>query len=196
MKHNFLTWLVMTFVIIFVIYVYTSKLPVEQYCGMEHLTNDESDSDDENIENLTLYGDINYSPVCYGRSERNCIEQPDCEWVISDNGSCRPRTSWWGPLFGGSWYNWYYDYWSPWRWSYPLYTSTSYYPTYRRYSHRRYPHKRYGGHGRYGRHGRHHRKHYGRHRRGGSKRSSKRSSSKRSGIDRSSLRMRGIKLQK
>ena len=49
---------------------------------------------------------------------------------------CQPRTVWYNPWYSGI-YNWYYRYWSPYRWydySYPYY-STGYY---------RYPWRRGG----------------------------------------------------
>jgi hypothetical protein len=179
MRCNILTWIVLFIIIAFIVYVYTSKLPVEQYMEeygeLEHFLaiaqGDDSDSDsdsdsNEGFENLDddseLVENLTYSPTCYGFSERQCVNTPECEWTITDGyGSCRNRTSWWSPLYYGGWYNWWNDYWSLNRWyepsyygyySYPSYYY--YYPTWNRRFRRRYRRhypRRHRRHRRFGR---------------------------------------------
>lgn len=165
MRCNILTWIILFIIIAFITYVYTSKLPIEQYMEeygeLEHFLaiaqgNDDSDTDSdsnegfENLDDSELVENLTYSPTCYGFSERQCVNTPECEWTISDGyGSCRTRSNWWGPLFGGSWYNWWDDYWTPFRWSEPWYTwynypSYYYYPRWGRRYRRRYRRHRHG----------------------------------------------------
>jgi len=114
---NFLTYIILFIILGFIIYVYTSKLPPYMENFTESLTVDES-------------GNL-YSPFCYGLSENQCVNNPGCQWTIDNNyyGSCQPQTVWYNPWYSG-WYNWYNRYWSPWRWSYPYYTSYYSYPNY------------------------------------------------------------------
>lgn len=174
MRCNILTWVVLFIIIAFIVYVYTSKLPIEQYMeeygDLEHFlsiaqgndSDSDSDSDSDNnvvktegYENFDddseLVENLTYSPTCYGFSERQCVNVPECEWTITDGyGACRPRSNWWGPLFGGGLYNYWNDYWSPYRWYWPDYSYYNY-PNYNYY----YPGWRRGRHFRRYRKGRH-----------------------------------------
>lgn len=147
-KWNFMTIIIIILMISFLIYLYTSKLPVEEYMNqyghlygedptIEGFDDDDSDieepfdndNDNDDIENLTFVDDY-YSTSCYGMGERQCVNTPGCEWTISDGyGQCQNRTNWYNPFYNG-WYNWYNRYWSPWRWSYPYYSSYYSYPSY------------------------------------------------------------------
>lgn len=117
MSCNILTYIAGILFFAFIIYVYTSKLPLESNEGFG--------------EDLTSGYNGLYSPFCAERGERDCVNTPGCEWTIDNNynGSCRSNTTWYSPWYNG-WYNWYNTYWSPWRWRSPYYTSS--YPYYGR----------------------------------------------------------------
>ena len=144
MNCNFITWTVLFVVLAFVIYLYTSKLPMEQYDEqygeLEYFlarAQDPESSDSEEQENFTL----TYSaPICYNKSRNDCINTPGCK--LTSNGYCQPATNWYSPWYN-RFYNWYGSYRTPYLWSYPNYSSSySSNPTYYRY---RYPRWRRGG---------------------------------------------------
>lgn len=137
---NWFTRLVFLVLFLCVLIIYTSKLPIEE----------------------------GFDGYCYGISERDCVNSPECQWVInSDEGTCQPRTVWYNPWYSDV-YNWYYRYWSPYRWyyynDYPIYYGG--YPYNRWYGANRYPNRQWRNHhgGRsYGHHssGSHHRSYGG-----------------------------------
>lgn len=171
MRHNILTYIVIFLVFVFIIYIYTAKLPLEEYINQygdilegfddeedmeEPFENNNESSDDENSdsekndnkdikegfqENLTYADGILYSPFCYNLPENQCKTSPSCYWDYG-SGSCKQNTVWYNPFYGG-WYNWYNRFWSPWRWNYPYYSYYSY-PTYSYRYPRWYP-RRGGG---------------------------------------------------